>query len=436
MFYPVIEMMATFLELFFMFCIGGLFFEKRIKSKWYNLILIVLCLLDTFLITYLNNIVLYSYITLAVSVSLGALIIIALHKCNLIQSCCLAVLYLVTISAMDFLFLIFVEYVLDAPKFVLAVLTGNCAERVITLVVSKAILFIGFIVIKIKKWKISFSMLTSLILILFGVLGFLSMQYLVEKFLFSEHSETQEIVFITFAFMALFFLSVILILNGNEKIKREAKEKEFIETELKITKKKNENIIETYREIAKVSHDFKNQMRVTVSMLNNGKVSDAREFLSGIVESSVYRTKEYTGISSIDTILSEKARVAAEKAINFEYDVSLSSIGNIDPTDICTVLLNLIDNAVEACMKTDSKQERRIKLILKNVNSMVLVKTENSVDNDEVIETLNDLKTTKEDKHIHGFGLKIVKSVSEKYHGSLAVKQENKMFFSTVLLNK
>ena len=435
-FYAAIEITASFLEEFFLLCVSGLLFERRIKSKHHWSALLLFSIILTALITYLNQFALYSFLTLAIWVLPATLVIVFLYNTNIIKACCLTVIYMVIISSFDFLFLIFVEYILKSPDFVMAVLTGNCIQRVITLVIAKGSLTLTFFVMNRKKWKITLSNSTSSLLILFAVISFFSMQYLVEKFFLSNSNQSQEIILVAGAFMTLFFSSVLLVLNGREKMLNKAKEKALIETELQITKEHNENIIETYREIAKMSHDFKNQMRVIMIMLKDGKNDEARDYLSGIVESSVHKTNKYTGISSIDTVLSEKKRVATEKNINIDFDVNLPSITGINSTDICTILLNLIDNAIEACLKVDNEQDRNIKVILKNANSMAVIKVENTTFETVTIPSSTSLlKTTKEQKNTHGFGLKIVNSVAEKYNGSLVVQQENNRFTATVLLN-
>ena len=77
-----------------------------------------------------------------------------------------------------------------------------------------------------------------------------------------------------------------------------------------------------------------------------------------------------------------------------------------------------------------------IKIILKNVNSMVLLKIENSVAQNINLKGNNTLlETTKSNKQSHGLGLKIVNSVAEKYNGSLVIKSENNIFTVTVLLS-
>ena len=437
MFYPFVEIFATYLEEFFLICISGLFFDKKVKNNTiYWILLLLLCSIFTGIVTYLNTIVLYSYLTLAIGILVSTIIIISLHRCDIVRACCLSVLYMVIVSSFDFLFLIFVEYVLKAPEFVAAVLKGNSIERVITLAISKSVLAIGYLWIKVKKRRVTLTIVTSIVLIVFAIFSFMSMQYLIKMFFMSKFREMQEVILVAGAFMTLFFLSILIILNSQEKVRQKANEKKTLERELRITKEHNVGIIETYREIAKVSHDYKNQMLVTVLMLKNGKVTEACNYLSGIVESSIYKIVEYTGISSIDTVLSEKKRAATEKDICMELDISLSSLCDIDHTDICIILLNLIDNAIEACLKIENEQDKKIKIILKNVNSMVLLKIENSVAQNINLKGNNTLlETTKSNKQSHGLGLKIVNSVAEKYNGSLVIKSENNIFTVTVLLS-
>jgi sensor histidine kinase regulating citrate/malate metabolism len=262
-----------------------------------------------------------------------------------------------------------------------------------------------------------------------GVVGFFALQYLLSVFFFSDYKEVQKIIFITLAFMVLFFSAILLVLSGQEKMRIKTKENEMVESELRITQERNEQLIETYKEIAKNSHDFKNQMRVTLLMLKNGDISEAQKYLSNVVEVAAESTTKYTGILSIDTVLSEKTRIAAKNGIKLELDVSLSTLCGIDAIDICTILLNLIDNAVEASLKITDETKRYVKIILKNVNSMVFLKVENSFDENSIQPSVE-----KKNKSMHGYGLKIVNSIAEKHNGSVVTQSEDGRFVATVLI--
>lgn len=427
--YSSAEILATFLEQFLLLCIGSAFFENRIKTKLYWFLLPLVSIAYTGLVIYLNSLTLYSYATLSIGIVLFVIALVSFNKCNPIKACCLSVLYMIIISSFDFLFLAFCEYFLGISDFAISVVSGSCPERLITLIVSKGTLILMFLIIKTKKWKVNVSNLTASVLIVMGVVGFFALQYLLSVFFFSDYKEVQKIIFITLAFMVLFFSAILLVLSGQEKMRIKTKENEMVESELRITQERNEQLIETYKEIAKNSHDFKNQMRVTLLMLKNGNISEAQKYLSNVVEVSAESTVKYTGILSVDTVLSEKTRIAAKNGIKLELDVSLSSLCGIDDIDICTILLNLIDNAVEASLKITDESKRYVKIILKNVNSMVFLKVENSFDENSIQPSVE-----KKNKSMHGYGLKIVNSIAEKNNGSVVTQSEDGRFVATVLI--
>lgn len=436
MFYAVLDILASFIEIYILFRIFGLFIEKRINNRLYNYSLFILCIIMTLFITYLNSISLYSYVTLTIWIFTATLFGFIIHKCNIIKICSISSLYIVIISSFDAFFLIFVEYVLKVPDFVYAVTNGNCPERVITLVVSKLSLVFVYLFIKSKKYKISISIFTSVILIISSVFGFASMQYLVANFFSDEQGNVQTVILVAFAFMALFFISTLLILNSHEKIKHKASENELIEAKLKLSEERNNRVIQIYREIAKLSHDHNNQMKVIYRLLNDDKLIAAKEYLSQFVNTQPRESVFFTGIHSIDAVLGEKNRYAIDNNISIDFDISITSISGIREIDICTILLNLLDNAIEACLKISDPSNKTIKVIIKNVNSMVFIKIENP----DIPKTVHEgnsifIKTSKADKEKHGFGLLIVDSVAKKYNGSLLTKNENGFFSSSLLLS-
>lgn len=436
MFYTVIEIIASFLEIYFLFGLFGMFFKKRINSRFYFSCILTLCIILTLIITYLNTIILYSYSTLAIWIISVTLAGFLMYKNNPVRICSIASLYIVIISSFDALFLIFVEYVLRAPNFVYAVTNGNCPERVVALVIFKLSLSFAYLFIKSKKYKLSISIFTSLILLISSFLGFASMQYLVANFFSDKQGNVQTVILVAFAFMSLFYISILLILNSHEKIRHKALENGLIESKLKLTEERNNRIIENYREIAKLSHDYNNQMKVIYQLLVNGQTNAARDYLSEIVNTNTHKSLSITGIHAIDAVLSEKNRYSKANNISIVFDVAITSIHGIKEIDICTILLNLLDNAIEACLRINESNNRVIKVIIKSVNSMVFIKIENPVIA-EAVPTGKSffIKTSKENEEKHGFGLLIVDSVAKKYNGSLLIKKENGVFSSSLLLS-
>ena len=107
---------------------------------------------------------------------------------------------------------------------------------------------------------------------------------------------------------------------------------------------------------------------------------------------------------------------------------------NIEDIDITAILGNLIDNALTATKKTKSKW---VKLYIKHDKGILTINTKNSFDG--IVQYKDDAKTfrnivSRKSGDLHGYGLKSVKSVIEKYNGSIDVTHEDNVFNVDIML--
>ena len=101
--------------------------------------------------------------------------------------------------------------------------------------------------------------------------------------------------------------------------------------------------------------------------------------------------------------------------------------------DLCIVLGNLIDNAIEANERID-KECREINLEMRQNGDYLYVKISNPLNGKLSIEN-GKIKTTKKDTIFHGFGLESIEEIAKKYSGSVTYKQKNDFFIAIVLLS-
>ena len=102
----------------------------------------------------------------------------------------------------------------------------------------------------------------------------------------------------------------------------------------------------------------------------------------------------------------------------------------ISDVDICILLGNLLDNAIEASRGNDRKE---IELYIMKNQGELEIKVENRI-TVPVLGGNTGLKTTKKDKKNHGFGIVSVKNIVEKYHGLMDVYEKNGKFCVSVIL--
>ena len=168
------------------------------------------------------------------------------------------------------------------------------------------------------------------------------------------------------------------------------------------------------QEIRGIKHDIQNTLIAIAGLLSEGKTQDAIEHIEKI-QSNIRLTDmpANTGHPTIDAIINAKIKRASEENINIKHTVMLGEVF-VDQVDIAIVLANALDNAIEAVAKSDNV-DRDIYIIMSNRSDYISIEVENYTF--EILD--RSLKTTKADKPSHGFGIKQMKAIAEKYSGDL-----------------
>ena len=181
-------------------------------------------------------------------------------------------------------------------------------------------------------------------------------------------------------------------------------------------------------ELRRFRHDYKNHMIVVNAFLESGQVNEAREYLESVNDSiNGVINKIKTGNFVSDAILNNKAVSAAKNSINIAFTGFVPSAG-IKNEDLCTILANLVDNAVEACEKLTSVDIKTVEIEANIVNGFFLLSVSNPVEDGEKIS----LKTTKKNRKNHGIGLKNIERTVKKYEGAVTVSCEANIFTADV----
>jgi sensor histidine kinase regulating citrate/malate metabolism len=152
-------------------------------------------------------------------------------------------------------------------------------------------------------------------------------------------------------------------------------------------------------------------------LADNGETDKASEiihkFVGDIKKADVPTI--YTPNIVLNYLINRKIRQCKDENIDFNCFIS-GDIQGIEDVDMYILLENLIDNAIEACVQTDNP---RIHLSIFFDAGSMLIEVGNSIKED-ILKLNVDMNSTKSDKLNHGFGLKNVKDVVSKYHGSIS----------------
>lgn len=180
----------------------------------------------------------------------------------------------------------------------------------------------------------------------------------------------------------------------------------------------------------KATHDFGQHIEVLSSLLTAKQYDKAAAYLELLKKQHTERILLVnTHHSAIDAILNQKGLAAEKKGIDIHFEVNDLSALCIDSVDCTVVLGNLLDNAIEACMRLKEAQ-RWIKvrvvaeadaddktLFLSIWNASLPV----TIDNGEI-------RTTKENPSLHGFGLYNIISILQKYGAEHVLSYEDGSF--------
>lgn len=218
------------------------------------------------------------------------------------------------------------------------------------------------------------------------------------------------------------------------RMRENRKEQEYIEQKNHFLEQNYLVAKESYESNAKLYHDMWNHFLLIQKYLEKGQIAEAQKYLLKLIGNHTeYMIEVRTGIEAVDYILSQKEKWASEKGIDMSIHAEYPKNCRIDPVDLCTILTNLLDNAIEACERCSPEIERKIKLTIRRIHQFIIIKIENSSSTTPTIRN-EKMMTTKINKSMHGWGIQNVRAAVEKYHGVMEYDYKNNIFTMNVML--
>lgn len=153
--------------------------------------------------------------------------------------------------------------------------------------------------------------------------------------------------------------------------------------------------------------------------------------IARIIES--YEIGIQTGNETLDIILTEKASYCQNKGIQFTCLVNGKILNFIGTTDLYVLFGNLIDNCINAVTCIKDENRKNIGINVNQEKKFVIISTENYYSGKLVF--MNGLPmTTKQDKTNHGYGMRSMQNIIEKYNGQMSIKAEMDIFSVNIII--
>ena len=223
-----------------------------------------------------------------------------------------------------------------------------------------------------------------------------------------------------------------IILKGRI-IEYKEKEKRYSEY-LAMQDARIKEIIESDIKMRRFKHDIRAHITALEAGIEKKDIVLVSEYVKRMREDEKkYELKRYTGIASLDALISEAQKRADSIGISWRYVGDKNIL--IDENyiyDLCVIISNLMNNAIEGTDKTSEDIEKVVEIGISKLLGKVVISVKNTCMENFSIDGIE--HTDKNDDVNHGFGIENIKETVSRYEGEVIFNVENGVFSAKVIL--
>lgn len=228
----------------------------------------------------------------------------------------------------------------------------------------------------------------------------------------------------SFLVLLYFILSMLMIELSSQRNHAE-RENLLLSTVSSQAKKEIEQLSQSQKQAAIYRHDLRHHLNFLQTCLVENRPTEALRYIREIDSSLRFSSlKRYCIDDSMNLILSSYADKALDHNIACSFSVTATDFSRFQIIDLCSLISNALDNAINACDKVPCTEDRYIQLKLYEKNDQICIHLANSYEDTPVFE--NEIPVSYEIGH--GFGIQSMISIIEKYHGIYGFYAKNKEF--------
>ena len=190
---------------------------------------------------------------------------------------------------------------------------------------------------------------------------------------------------------------------------------------VRLYKEQRELEREAREAVAQIKHDLKQNLIYMGELVQRGEYAMLQEMITKLLNETVQRSylEGKTGNLVMDSLINHLWLEAKKKDFVLELEAHVDGAPHMDDTEMCALLGNLFDNAVEAVA---TEKERRIQVLLNYQKGYLYLSVSNSCTKELDYDRSGRIKSSKDG--MHGLGLRSVERIIKKYHGTMEIKKE------------
>ncbi len=421
--YEIVETTASFVEIFIAYQIIFNIFFKNNKTKLINEFFF--SFIGMLLIRACNIVNIFSLITVMISAIYICITSYIMYKISIIKILGVTGVYILFMSYFDFLVMSTLAYCLRSKDSWDHILFSAGWPRIFMIIFIKITWILLYLRFRTYLRKYSITKRDTYMFIPISAIGICS-SFPMATYAFQSSEKMFIIIWLLMITMLLLsFFTIYFIISYTEEHAK------TISANLNSTlaERKFQEIQILYENNSKLYHDLNNHLTILYQLLEESDLKGAQNYLCEVSE-PIHRLsqKKWTKNTIVNVILNVKANIMEHKNICFDYNVDIPVNIPIQNSDLCTILANLLDNAIEATEKVLT--QKKVELLIKKINNFLLIKISNTYDMKVKLNSRNQLPmTTKCDKNLHGFGLRNVETTVKKYNGSMSFSPNTSGYF-------
>lgn len=172
-----------------------------------------------------------------------------------------------------------------------------------------------------------------------------------------------------------------------------------------------------YTENAKLYHDIKHHLRALERLLQNGDRREALAYIESVQEPLQCKMiPVHTGVDIVDAVIYEAKEKAEQRNILLVVETPILPSGlKLEDREFCVLFANLLNNALEA-----AKEQIRLNIAI--TAGFLVIEMQNDYKEKPVVKNNHFVSEREQDSLAHGWGMKIIEQIVEKYQGELSIR--------------
>lgn len=207
----------------------------------------------------------------------------------------------------------------------------------------------------------------------------------------------------------------------------------IIENQVELQRQSYKKLRESMEMLYALKHDIRHHFSALKTMIAEQNYGNALQYIEKFNQSEQIKTiPTLCENFAADSIIKYYMSIASDRNIDFDVDIKIPENLNINPLDLCIVLGNCLDNAIEACDKLQDSQAKQIMLTSNLAGTHIIFRIANNFDG-KLTKIDNVIQSSKSEPG-HGIGLSSIQETVNRYNGNVDFKYTEDRFETIIIM--